>query len=31
MVQVFVRENEDLDSAIKRFKKKVEKEGVLKD
>ena len=31
MAHIIVRENEILDNAIKRFKKKVEKEGILKD
>ena len=30
MPRVTVRDNEDLEKALKRFKKKVEKEGVLK-
>jgi len=31
MAYVIVRENEDLDNAIKKFKKLVEKEGIIKD
>jgi len=31
MATIFVGENEDIDSAIKRFKKLVDREGILKD